>query len=123
MTQVFSCRQKAGDSRIPHKNSSRRISIRKNKHNYVFASLLVFHYIVHTNAKKMYFNVEASVFDYIVENILGSSRFMSQPKVALGASKVVSKYAKRCILDHIVLTDDVVRAASGLGHPPFVHIL
>jgi hypothetical protein len=48
---------------------------------------------------------------------------MSQPKVALGASKVVSKYAKRCILDHIVLTDDVVRAASGLGHPPFVHIL
>ena len=83
---------------------------------------MVFHY-VHTNAKKMYFNVEASVFDYIVENILGSSRFMSQPKVALGASKVVSKYAKRCILDHIVLTDDVVRAASGLGHPPFVHIL
>ena len=93
----------------------------KNKHNYVFASLLVFS--LHTNAKKMYFNVEASVFDYIFENILGSSRFMSQPKVALGASKVVSKYAKRCILDHIVLTDDVVRAASGLGHPPFVHIL
>lgn len=80
-------------------------------------------FTTYLNAKKMYFNVEASVFDYIVENILGSSRFMSQPKVALGASKVVSKYAKRCILDHIVLTDDVVRAASGLGHPPFVHIL
>ena len=31
--------------------------------------------------------------------------------------------AMQSLLDHVVLTDDIVRTASSLGHPPLVHIL